>query len=224
MSDNSNISNMSDYHLDLPEPEERRLALVIGVDEAPSARSLQLAERLSASADAQAVAKVLTDRCGFTLLGQPLLNAAASSSDVQKAILALARQRMDNDFLLLYFAGHGLHLTIEADQHDTYLVTHDFNEQEAQEDNNLHFSMKWLHDKLMIPTRAGKVLLILDCCYAGAIAGQGEDTYLVELQQRINAYFGAQSKESGVLEGGLRMALAATASNRPAYEETDMDA
>ena len=59
-----------------------------------------------------------------------------------------------------------------------YLVTSDFCEREAEEDPSLHLSMRWLRDHLVTSTRAGQVLLIFDCCYAGAIGQRDPSTYL----------------------------------------------
>src|SRR5205814_366319 len=115
------------------------------------------------------MAEVLQKCCGFKLLMPPLLGPEATSANVKRAILQLARQRTEQDFLLLYFAGHGHPMTVSGDQHDIYLGTHDFNEQEVEDDEYIHCSMRWLRDKLYIPTNASKVLLILDCCYAGNI-------------------------------------------------------
>ncbi|SRR6266542_4795217 len=63
-----------------------------------------------------------------------LLGADATSANVKKAVLALARQRTDNDFLLPYFSGHGQPMTVSGDQSDIYLVTSDFSETDTEED------------------------------------------------------------------------------------------
>ncbi len=195
---------------------ERRLALVIGVNEAPHAHLAPLNYALD---DAESVAKTLQDHCGFTLLRPALLGAEATSANVKKAVLFLARQRADNDFLLLYFSGHGQPMTISGDQPDIYLVTSDFSETDTEEDETLHCSMRWLQEKLYLPTQAGKVLLILDCCYAGNMGRTAPDPYLEDLKARINKYFGAPGTASGARAGGLRLALTATGHNQPASEQ-----
>ena len=146
---------------------QRRLALVIGVNEA--AQSNLLPPLKHAVDDATKMAEVLHDACGFELFEPPLVGANATSANVKRAILAMARQRSDNDFLLLYFSGHGQPMTISGDQPDVFLVTHDFSEQDIEDDETLGFSMRWLQNSFYIPTQAGRVLLILDCCYAGNI-------------------------------------------------------
>ena len=137
---------------------QRRLALVIGVNEAAQSYLPPLKHAID---DATKMAEVLHDACGFELFEPPLVGANATSANVKRAILAMARQRSDNDFLLLYFSGHG--------QPDVFLVTHDFSEQDIEDDETLGFSMRWLQNSFYIPTQAGRVLLILDCCYAGNI-------------------------------------------------------
>lgn len=199
-----------------PSPEgERRLALVIGVNDAPLSDLPSLHYAVN---DAEAMAEVLQQQCGFTLMRPPLLGADATSANVKKAILALARQRSDNDFLLLYFSGHGQPMLVDGDQPDIYLATHDFAEGEVEEDNTLHVSMRWLQDKLYLPTQAGKVLLILDCCYAGNMGRTAPDPYLEDLKARIQKYFGAPGSASGSRSGGLRLALTATGHDQTAYE------
>jgi WD40 repeat protein len=202
----------------LPEPENR-LALVIGVNSAPNARTPLLKTELQASNDAIALAQVLEECCGFRLLMPPLLGPEATSAHVKRAILQLARQRTEQDFLLLYFAGHGHPMTVGGDQHDIYLVTHDFDEQEVEESEDMHCSMRWLRDRLYIPTNTGKVLLVLDCCYAGNIGRAAPDPYLEDLRARIHTYFDAPGAASGSRPNGLRQALAATGHNQVAGED-----
>src|SRR5712691_6438025 len=84
---------------------ERRIALVVGVDEAPYSDKESLKHAVD---DAKAMAEVLKQHCDFQLLVEPLLNEQATSADVKRAILNLKRDRNDTDFLLFYFSGHGL--------------------------------------------------------------------------------------------------------------------
>jgi WD40 repeat protein/uncharacterized caspase-like protein len=201
----------------LPEPE-RRLALVIGVDAAPHARTAGLHNTLSATRDAEAMAQVLTESCGFELItSAPLVGEAATSAQAMRAVLQLERDRGEHDFLLLYFAGHGHLMQAASGQHDIFLVTHDFDEREVKA--GLHFSMSWLRDNLYLSSSAGKILLILDCCYAGNWGRTAPDPYLEDLKRRINEYFGAPGAESGSRLRGLRQALAATTHNQLAYEQ-----
>jgi WD40 repeat protein len=195
----------------------RRIALVIGVNHAPNAEILSSLHY--AVTDAQAMAEALSKCCGFELLMPPILDEQATSEQVKTAILDLAWNRGENDFLLLYFSGHGQPMTIEAERRDIYLVTHNFRERDVKCDENLHLSMRWLRDKLYTLTNAGRVLLIIDCCYSGEIGRTVPDPYLQELQERINYYFGAPSGESSACSGGLRLALTATGHNTTTREQ-----
>jgi len=45
--------------------------------------------------------------------------------------------------------------------------------------------VKWLRQVLYEKAKAGRVLLILDCCYSGDIAGSGPDANLENLFGQI---------------------------------------
>lgn len=207
----SNTTNASDVA-----EKGRRIALVIGVNEAPNSHLPPLNH---AAADAEAMAEVLRQNCNFELVEPPLLNEQATSDRVKDAVRRLARNRSAEDFLLLYFSGHGQPMFIEAERRDIYLVTSNFTELDVEEDESAHFSMRWLRDKLYLPTKAGRVLLIFDCCYAGDYDRTATDPYLEELQQRINYYFGRPGSASEARQGGLRLALTATGHNTKATEK-----
>ncbi|HEY6287184.1 MAG TPA: caspase family protein, partial [Ktedonobacteraceae bacterium] len=118
----------------------RRIALVIGVNEAPNSHLVPLSH---AAADAEAVAEVLQQHCNFELLEPPLVNEQATSDRVKDAVRRLARNRSADDFLLLYFSGHGQPMFIEAERRDIYLATNNFSEIDVEEDEATHFSMRW---------------------------------------------------------------------------------
>src|SRR5579864_7612744 len=82
----------------------KRQALVIGVD---TTCSSILPALKHAVADAQDVADVLVQRCQCNLHIPPLLGEQATSATIKRAVLELTRQRNAEDFLLLYFSGHG---------------------------------------------------------------------------------------------------------------------
>jgi hypothetical protein len=208
MSNSINASNVAE--------KGRRIALVIGVNEAPNTLLPSLNYAIT---DAEAIAGVLQQHCNFELVESLLLGENATSERVKKAVRRLARQRADEDFLLLYFSGHGQPMTVEVEQPDVYFVTSDFDEVDVEEDEDSHFSMRWLSEKLYKATEAGRVLVILDCCYAGDIGRTGPNPYLEEIQARIKKYLGAPSAESGTRSGGLRLALTATGHNTKALEK-----
>src|SRR4051812_7985673 len=85
---------------------QRRQALVIGVNSPIQAKSIHPLRHAEQDAAAMAETLMLLT-CGFSLLTPPLLGAQATTSRVRSAILSLARNCDDDDFLLLYFSGHG---------------------------------------------------------------------------------------------------------------------
>jgi Caspase domain/NB-ARC domain/WD domain, G-beta repeat len=197
--------------------EGKRLALVIGVN---SSTESSLAALTYAEADAEAMAQVLEHHCGFELFEHsPLIGDRATTSAIQRAVRRLAREREDDDFLLLYFAGHALPMIVEADQRDVFLVTHDFDAQDVDLDENAHLSLRWLRKMLYERTNAGRVLIVLDCCFAGEMGANAPDQYLEELKERIRYYLGETNKESRANLNGQRLALSATAHNTLAGEE-----
>src|SRR6266849_6307815 len=126
----------------------KRLALVIGVDQT---RSSILPALKHAVTDAQDVADVLVQRCQFTLYAPPLLGEQATSASIKRAVLELVRQRSADDFLLLYFSGHGQQAYDELRQEirHTYLGSADIKEEEVEEDPmTMHVSLHWLRERL----------------------------------------------------------------------------
>jgi len=202
-------------------PQQKRgIALVVGVNAAPNARTSALTQELKAANDAEQMAQVLVEQCGFELLQPPLLGAEATSGNVKSALINLAAQRTGDDFLLFYFSGHG-HLisNIIDGQNDVYLVTHNFTEREVKADKEMHLSMRWLQTQLYHSPLAGKVLLILDCCYAGEMGRTAPDPYLEDLEMRLRQYFGAPGAASGSHPKGLRLALTATGHMQLAHDK-----
>jgi hypothetical protein len=125
----------------------------------------------------------------------------------------------EDDFLLLYFAGHGQPLSLEAERHAIYLGTASFNEAHIGIDEHAHLSLHWLRVVLYEKTRAGRVLLLLDCCFSGEMGRTAPDHYLGELRQRLKYYFEVPGAEGQTRSGGLRLALTATGHGVPAREE-----
>ena len=195
-------------------PRERRIAVVVGVNKAPLSK---LPELHHAEGDAQAMAEVL-EHCGFTLLQPPLLGERATSDEIRKAVLKLARDRKDDDFLLLYFSGHGQLMLGEAERELVYLGSADFNERDVKDFEASHVHLQFLRELLYERTQAGRVLVILDCCFSGNMGLAERDQYLDDLRRRINYYFKAPGSESLARSGGLRLALAAAGHYQPAVE------
>ena len=194
---------------------QRRLALVIGVNSSASTTlvPLQYAER-----DATLMAEVLQTRCDFELFKPTLLGNEASTDAVRNAVIKLSLQAEKDDLLLFYFSGHGQQMSIEAGMQSTYLVTANFDEQIVEVDNNAHLSLPWLRENLLLKTKAERVLIILDCCFAEDIRTP-PDRYLEELQQRIAYYFDMPGSNDGTRRSGLRVALAAAGYDQSAGEQ-----
>ncbi|WP_220207248.1 caspase family protein [Reticulibacter mediterranei] len=194
----------------------KRIALVVGVNNVPNSILPSLSYAI---ADAESMADVLKHHCDFELLVPPLLGEHATSANVKRAVLNLARDRIDGDFLLLYFSGHGQQMIVESNSNipSAYLGTADFDDRDVDDDHSLHVSMHWLRDKLFKGTQAGCVLIILDCCYAEDIR-TGSDHSLDTLRRQIAYYFEIPGAEVDMRRSGLKVALAASGYDKAAGE------
>ena len=196
---------------------EKRLALVIGVD---ATCSSILPALKHAIADAQDVAEVLVQHCQFSLHVPPLLGEQATSASIKRAVLRLVDQRCADDFLLLYFSGHGQQAydELRKEIRHTYLGSADFSEEEVEKDPSMHVSLHWLREWLFEKTNAGRVLVILDCCYGEDIR-TGSDHTLDELRRQLQHYFEIPGTEVKKRRAGLYAALAAAGYDKTAGEE-----
>jgi WD40 repeat protein len=205
----------------IPSKHGKRLALIVGVDTAPRS-TLQPLQ--CACNDATAIAHALQEYGDFELAAPPLLNEDATSGDVRKAILDLIKDRTnhvdrhEDDFLLFYFSGHGYQRTIDNEMLGAYIVTSDFDPGHVEDDDASHLSMCWLRDMLFTKTKAGRVLIVLDCCYAGDVLSSHNLLYLEQLQRHIRRYFEVSSREADLPPGVMRAALAASRYDQPAFE------
>jgi WD40 repeat protein len=195
----------------------KRLALVVGTNQTATLvpPPLELAV-----ADAEAMAEVLQQQCHFELFRPPLLGEQATSAELKKAVLQLARDRTPEDMILLFFSGHGIQMydAIRSEIRNTYLGTADFDTQDAEDDPGLHIPLRWLRDRLFANCNAGQVVIILDCCYAEDIR-TGSDRTLDDLLNKLADYFDIPGAESGQRQPGLRAALAATGYDQTAQEQ-----
>ncbi len=136
---------------------ERSLAVVIGIN----SYSHGIPPLLNAVRDANAVADSL-ERQGFEVLR--LLDSQATLSSFSHLLSHyLPSLESPPDRLLIYFAGHGLAHTDEQHQLSGFLLPSD-----ARRDaTSSYWPMACLRDALRhLPCR--HLLLILDCCFAGA--------------------------------------------------------
>ncbi len=195
----------------------QRHALVVGANSAPHIPHLSLLE--SAEEDALSVASVLQEHCDCTLVCDPLLGDNATASAVRQSLNALAVRRTDDDILLFYFAGHGFIHEDQSGQRQVYLATSDLDAHLIQEGEDIEsISLDWLRERLYEKTKAGRVLLILDCCYAGNMGRIPGDLPLNTIFDLFKRYLGATN------DGSLRkyrVTIAATGHDAEASEKSD---
>ncbi|ATB39844.1 hypothetical protein CYFUS_005292 [Cystobacter fuscus] len=136
---------------------ERGLAVVIGIN----TYAHGITPLCNAVRDAQAVADTL-ERQGFEVLR--LLDEQATLSTLSALLTGqLASRPSPPDRLLIYFAGHGLAHTDDANRLSGYLLPVDARRDEP----STYWRMDALRDALReLPCR--HLLLLLDCCFAGA--------------------------------------------------------
>ena len=163
---------------------KRSLAVVIGINQYNNG----IPELKTAVNDAKEIAHTLETKYQYQVL--QLLDEEATGDHLKELFAAFEQQTLllsnrtttqlhPDDRLLFYFAGHGIALDAldNADGPVGFLVP-----QDARLDNNSSLlPMKRLHDALLaLPCR--HLLVILDCCFAGAFrwAGQRE---VVRLQK-----------------------------------------
>lgn len=137
---------------------QRGTALVIGVDEYGGG----IRELHSAVNDARAIVQALRDGHGYQ--ATLLLNEQASGEAICNALeTALPPQLSENSPFLLYFAGHGVARGDGTEGPQGYLLPHDARPGESASWVSMNRVRKALE---RLPCR--HVLVILDCCFAGA--------------------------------------------------------
>lgn len=145
-------------------PFERDLALVIGIDSYLHAPRLR-----SAVNDARAIGHCLRDLHAFEVW--TLSEDQATAAGVRAALERLRREITARDRVLIYFAGHGMvldsaepgNLSLDAGPQG-YLVPQDAQLENAQ---SLLPMLELYRALAALPCR--HLLLILDCCFAGAM-------------------------------------------------------
>jgi hypothetical protein len=134
---------------------ERRSALIVATDRYDAPALSQLA---APAADAEALAEVLGDTAlgGFDV--EVLHNA--TSSVIAQRVEGLLRDRKPSDLVLLHFSCHGL----KDESGELFLAA-------TNTSPSLLVSTAVdaaIVSRLIRRTRAGRVVLMLDCCYGGA--------------------------------------------------------
>ncbi|MGD1929920.1 MAG: caspase family protein [Leptolyngbyaceae cyanobacterium] len=144
---------------------ERSIAISIGINSYRHG----IATLQTAVADAQNLADVLQREHGYTV--ETYLDADASLQNLRSHLKNLSQQITDHDRLLIYFAGHGI--AKESNQKSQngqsyggpvgFLIPQDA----RPEDESTFLPMQELYEALAsLPCQ--HLLLILDCCFAGA--------------------------------------------------------
>jgi branched-chain amino acid transport system substrate-binding protein len=151
-------------HFSLPE-NEKKYALVVGVNASvrmPPAPPLRYAQT-----DAVGISWLLTlPPSGFILVDSaPLVGDGASTQKVRQSILRLLEQKSQDDVLLFYFIGYSCLLPGNEGVPEFYLVTADFNPQEAEKDPSSHLSLSWLQGMLLERNKTANIIVVLDCYY-----------------------------------------------------------
>ena len=80
----------------------------------------------------------------------------------------------------------------------------------AQRDPTLHVSLRWLRDYLYNQTEAGRVLILLDCCYSGYLVNSAADPNHDLIRRLYVELFEATPQSGRVKKLGFRRALTAT--------------
>ena len=197
-------------------PKDDKFALVVGINN--SAKSTYMKSLLYAERDAHAIADVLrTPECNFTLLEPPLVGREAHTMAIKNSVVELISKGSSQDFLLFYFSGHAKRMNIGGNQEDVYFVTYDFEETKVKVMPDLHFSMSWLWKAFYQQAAANRVLLILDCCYAGKMVGAGIDRYHIEIRSMIEDYLNESNTKE--FRDRLQLILMATGDDTTAQEQ-----
>jgi len=143
------------HHEPVKLPFKQSHAFIIGINDYQ-----QLYKLRTAINDAKKLAEILAHQHGFNVF-PPLLNASRKDIDrlLKKTIIEKVKKE---DRCLFYFAGHGIALSGE-DRPRGYLMPADA----VQGNVNSFISMNQLYDALnQLPCK--HLLVILDCCFAGA--------------------------------------------------------
>ncbi|MFL5627206.1 MAG: caspase domain-containing protein [Ktedonobacteraceae bacterium] len=211
MSVNPSILNK----IDTSHEEVNKVAVIVGNN---STSSSYFAPLKYAESDAYEIADVLKQpACNFGLLYPPLVGERADSASVRRAVTKLAQRKSDQDFLLFYFSGHAMPINVGARRTDVYLVTHNFSPEEVNTDPDAHVSMSWLRKILFERTEAGRVLIILDCSYAGHIALAETNTQQIDMRELVEDAFDTPSERR--TKDSSRVILAVSGATAKAMEK-----
>lgn len=201
-----------------PRREGKTYALLVGISsyrQDPPVTSLQFADK-----DAETFAALLGTPIGGELDSHNqirlLTNEHASRAAIDDAIRDVASLHgTAANTLIVFVAAHGVYLTTEEDpethriiQRDPYILTYESNPQDAK---TTGYPMADFRQ--MIAQQAehfGRVLVFLDVCHAGNVAGIGGGT---ELEASVRRVFEGRAGELGVMLASHAKKFALESSN-----------
>jgi EAL domain-containing protein (putative c-di-GMP-specific phosphodiesterase class I) len=178
--------------------------VAIGVNAAPSGGGTPLRW---AEADAESIFLALTDEETGTVdkaLSVLVVGEAATAANAKKLLRETMLDCQPDDVLLVYFAGHGYQ--VESGSRDVFLVTSDFDQDSILENPDSALHVSYLAKRIFLndDCKAGRTILVLDCCHAGGFSVAGETANLYERSQ------------------GSHQALLACAENQTTRESDDL--
>jgi len=155
---------------------ERRFALLIANGEYTRLRPLETSAR-----DVEGLRRVLADPdIGDFEVLEPLVNQPDGT--VRRAIAQFFKEKKRNDLLLVYFSGHGV---VDVDG-SLYLA---FKDTDAELPSGTGLEARFITQEM---DRRGlrRVVLILDCCYSGAIGRGMKGTEIPDLGATFDSGYG----------------------------------
>lgn len=201
-----------------PRPAGKTYALIIGISRYgldPPVTSLQFADK-----DAETFAALLKTPIGGELESKDqirlLTNEKATRAAVDDAVREMASLHgTAANTLIVFVAAHGVYLKTEEDpethrviQRDPYILTFESNPQDAK---TTGYPMADF--RRMIAEQAehfGRVLVFLDVCHAGNVAGIGGGT---DLEASVRRVFEGRAGELGVMLASHAKKFALESSN-----------
>jgi hypothetical protein len=147
-------------------PIRRRIAVIIGISKYSHSSGGALANLRYASADADAFAVHLMNS-GFDTV-RVLTDKKACLDDIQRTIRQAVAEADKDDFLLISWAGHCLPDPLDPDA--LYLAAHDTDATRLATPGYAYAMVDFKRD--LIVGKAKRLMVILDTCQSGAIAGK----------------------------------------------------
>ncbi len=179
--------------------------LCIGVEE------YQDRERINPVAfglkDARAVGTLLGEGYGFAIV--PLLGEAATRANILAALEKAVADLKSNDVLIVYFAGHGHAVPLDADTTEGFLLPYDARINPKTERDPKVWRERTIPMRTLLQvgtkTEARHVLFLVDACCSGLLTQRGDLLDRLDLE--------------AILARPSRMVLSATTGSDPALPD-----